>query len=335
MTPSLTSDLSVLVVEDDVEQLQLNQRLLEAEGFQTSGVTTARDAVCLLRERSFDALLCDFGLPDMNGGELLRYVRQIRPQTAFVMLTGYDDVATAVSSMRRGADEYLIKPAAANELGSKLLDAMQARRQLHENHKRAERAPIQGFLRGVQSLVTSLEAKDKYTRDHSRKVASIATQMAKTLPGLSRTQIGEIRVGALLHDIGKISVPLSILHKAGKLTEQEWEIIRRHPQEGARMVKPLARDFPEVHRIVLSEHERWDGNGYTQGLAGEAIPLGARLVMIADTYDAMCSNRSYRKALPKDEALRVIRDGAGGQFDPNLVPAFEGVVDSLPHPYDD
>ncbi|MCH2112138.1 MAG: HD domain-containing protein, partial [Planctomycetes bacterium] len=247
------------------------------------------------------------------------------------MLTGHDDVQKAVRTMRAGADEYLVKPVPTPELTTKILDSIEHRANVADIARR-EREPILNIYRGVASLVTSLEEKDAYTKNHSRKVERVSSMIAQALPDITRRQMQEIRFGARLHDVGKIAVPLTILHKEGPLDDEEWEVIKHHPVAGGRIVKHISRDFPEVWRIVRYEHERWDGKGYTEGLAGEQIPLGSRLVMIADTYDAVCSDRSYRKALSKDEATRIIRDGAGGQFDPGLVPLFEKVVHDLPHP---
>ncbi|MDP6942409.1 MAG: response regulator [Planctomycetota bacterium] len=322
---------NILVVEDDEEQLLLNAALLQNAGFETTAVTNAKDAVEMLTRDEFQGIVCDLGLPGMSGAELLRFVRLQHKNLAFLMLTGHDEVNTAVQTMQDGADEYLLKPISPMELSTKLLSAIATRRDQSEVAKR-EREPLMNIFRGVNSLVAGLEEKDTYTKNHSKKVATASTRMAQELPGITRQEILEIRYGALLHDVGKIAVPLTILHKTSKLTDEEWEVIKHHPIAGGRIVKPLCRDFPEVHRIVRYEHERWDGNGYTEGLAEEKIPLGSRLVMIADAFDAICSRRSYSEPQSKDEALRIIKDGAGSQFDPGLVPIFEKVLDDLPHP---
>ncbi len=291
-------------------------------------------------------MLSDLRLPGMLGTDLLRYVRLRHESLPFVMLTGVNDVPTVVRSMREGADEYLVKPVSPARLLQKLEGAVrhrQERNQVREEtrqrleeaeeavRRERERASFYGFMRGVHTLVISLELADPYTKDHSKKVASAAVLMARRL-GMRQRELREIRVGALLHDIGKIVVPREILHKEGPLTPEEWEIVRLHPLHGHDMLKPLGRYYPEVQRIVRHEHERWDGRGYPDGLKGEEIPLGSRLVMIADTYDAIISTRPYRPAATKADALRAIREGAGSQFDPDLIPAFEAVLPDLPGP---
>jgi len=335
LTSTSAQSPCVLLVEDDVEQLNFARLALEREGFQVTGVGDAHAAVKQLHAQDFDVVVSDLRLPGMSGVQFLRYVRLYRSDLPFVMLTGMNDVPTAVSSMRDGADEYLLKPVDPVTLRERLRTAIVQRAEkaaAGRQARQAETAGLIGFLRGVHALINSLEMKDQYTRDHSKKVAGVSMTMARELGGLGRKEIREIRVGALLHDVGKIGVPQAILHKNGPLTDAEWDLVKQHPLFGARILQPLAKNHPEVQKIVRHEHERWDGRGYPDGIAGEAIPLGARLIMIADTYDAICSTRPYRKALSKDHALQVMREGSGTQFDPALVPVFERVLAVLPEP---
>jgi len=326
---------SVLLVEDDPEQAALIERGLESSGFRVSPVRDARSALHCLALEEFTAIVSDLSLPGMSGDELLRHIRQINPKVPFLMLTGSQDVKTAVQSMHDGADEYLLKPVTPHTLAAKLLAAMEARaRQIsqEQSSRSAHMGRLITFLKSVKAMVNALETKDQYTRDHSKKVAQSAVMMAREVPGMTLRGIREIRIGALLHDIGKIGIPLTILHKDGPLTDEEWAEVKRHPEYGVRILEPLSREYPEVLAIVRHEHERWDGRGYPDGISGTDIPLGSRLIMIADTYDAICSTRPYRKALPKEAALEIIREGAGGQFDPSLVPVFERVLPELPMP---
>ena len=326
---------SVLLVEDDLEQAELVERGLERSGFRVASVRDAREALHRMALEDFVAIVSDLSLPGMNGDELLRHIRQMEPSMPFLMLTGSQDVQTAVQSMHDGADEYLLKPVTPQTLSTKLLAAIERRaRQIAEEKSTldANMGKLITFLRSVKAMVNALETKDQYTRDHSKKVAQCAVMMARHVPGMTRRGIREIRIGALLHDIGKIGVPLTILHKNGPLDDEEWAEVKRHPEYGARVLEPLSREYPEVLAIVRHEHERWDGRGYPDGIAGTDIPLGARLIMIADTYDAVCSTRPYRKAMSKEAALEIIQEGSGGQFDPSLVPVFEKVLPELPLP---
>lgn len=326
---------SVLLVEDDLEQAELVERGLERSGFRVASVRDAREALHRMALEDFVAIVSDLSLPGMNGDELLRHIRQMEPSMPFLMLTGSQDVQTAVQSMHDGADEYLLKPVTPQTLSTKLLAAIERRaRQIAEEKSTldANLGKLITFLRSVKSMVNALETKDQYTRDHSKKVAQCAVMMARHVPGMTRRGIREIRIGALLHDIGKIGVPLTILHKNGPLDDEEWAEVKRHPEYGVRILEPLSREYPEVLAIVRHEHERWDGRGYPDGIGGTDIPLGARLIMIADTYDAVCSTRPYRKAMSKEAALEIIQEGSGGQFDPSLVPVFEKVLPELPLP---
>ncbi|MFK5955532.1 MAG: response regulator [Planctomycetota bacterium] len=321
-----TENPYVLVVEDDPDQSALLERGLGQRGFRVASVRDARSALHRLTLERFDAVVSDLGLPGMRGDELLRLIRNVDQLLPFIMLTGENDVTTAVKSVRDGADEYLMKPASVASVIQHILSAMERRTQSNEDVRRlrdADLAELKAFLTGVQALVNSLETKDQYTRDHSKKVAQIALMMAKEIPGMTNRQLREIRIGAWLHDIGKIGIPLTILHKDGPLNNEEWDEVKKHTIYGARILEPLSKHYPEVQRIVRHEHERWDGKGYPDGISGTDIPLGSRLIMIADTYDAICSTRPYRAALTREDALKVIQDGAGTQFDPSLVPVFE------------
>ncbi|MBT3340194.1 MAG: response regulator [Planctomycetes bacterium] len=326
---------SILLVEDDVDQRTLLQTALGQKGFRVCAVGDARAALHRMTLERFQVIVSDLGLPGMNGDEFLRHVRMYNEEIPFVMLTGVNDVNIAVQSMQDGADEYMLKPASPSTLHARIHAAVESRKLKFAQHKAvldADKAQLEGFLRGVQALVNSLEAKDQYTRDHSASVAEVSMLMARQIPGMDSNAMREIRIGSMLHDIGKIGVPLEILHKDGPLDDNEWDEIKRHPGYGARILEPLSKKYPEVQRIVLHEHERWDGRGYPDGISGTDIPLGSRLIMIADTYDAICSTRPYRKARSKEEARDIILEGAGSQFDPDLVPVFDCVLADLPAP---
>ena len=328
-----TENPYVLVVEDDPDQSALLERGLGKRGYRVASVRDARSALHRLTLERFDAVVSDLGLPGMRGDELLRLIRNVDQLLPFVMLTGENDVTTAVNSVRDGADEYLMKPASVASVIQHIQSAMDRRMQTNNDERRlrdADLAELKAFLTGVQALVNSLETKDQYTRDHSKKVAQIALMMAREIPGMNNDRMREIRIGAWLHDIGKIGIPLTILHKEGPLNAEEWDEVKKHTIYGARILEPLSKHYPEVQRIVRHEHERWDGKGYPDGIAGTDIPLGSRLIMIADTYDAICSTRPYRAAMTREDALKVIQEGSGTQFDPSLVPVFEKTYREFP-----
>ncbi len=195
---------------------------------------------------------------------------------------------------------------------------------------RAFRALQQGYLGTVEALSEALDARDGYTAGHAHSVLEMVEATGREL-GISGAELEALRCGALFHDIGKIGVPDRILNKPGPLDEGEWRVMKRHPEIGAQILAPLAFMAPSVP-IVRHEHEHWDGSGYPDGLAGEEIPLGARVILVCDAYHAMTSDRPYRAALDRWEALRRLRVGAGRQFDPGVVDAFLEIFSVREHP---
>jgi putative nucleotidyltransferase with HDIG domain len=327
--------LRILIVEDDLDMAIHLRHNLNREGFQGTVTENARAGLERLKIERIDVIVSDLNLAGgMRGDEFLRHVRQSHPHVAFVMLTGEKDVPTAVQAMQDGAEEYLLKPSSIDTIADAVVSAHRKSERRREQLKRsrlAEHGAFMGQFTTIRTLVNTLETKDIYTRDHSKKVALCTMIMARAM-GMDRPRMRELRIGALLHDIGKIGVPLTILHKEGSLSQDEWEVIKKHTTDGAHIVAPLAKYLPEVQRIVRHEHERWDGKGYPDGIGELDIPLGSRLIMLADTYDAVCSNRSYRKAQAPEVVLEIVREGAGSQFDPSLVPVFESTYHLFPKP---
>lgn len=339
-----SASASILVVEDDKPLCELISRRLKAEGFRVEAVTTTREAILLLRDRSFGAVLCDVRLPGMSGLDLLRFVRLLDQQTTIVLTSGLRDVPTAVEAMKLGADDFLAKPFKMSEVLAALRGAMARRRATFQrlqrqteletaaaaagaDEDRRERDFSALFLRSVRSLVHSLEAKDPYTRHHSKRVSVMGDRIASIL-GLGPAARQKVRLAGLLHDVGKIGVDKAVLHKRGPLNEEERRQIYDHPLMGERILKPMMARYPEIVLYCKHEHERWDGGGYPTGLEGEDIPIGARIIAVADCYDAVCSDRPYRKAQSHEKAMAILERNAGTQFDPTVVNAFTELVAS-------
>jgi putative two-component system response regulator len=327
--------IRVLIVEDDPDQARLLHLRLSKEGFLASVVDSASAALVRLKQEIYSAVLSDLNMPGMRGDEFLRRLRSDHPAVAFVMYTGEtQDVAAAVNAFKNGVDDYLTKPMPIKELAKALIGAVHNRQRelfLERQLRVASHGQLEAVYRTQRALVRAMETKDMYTRHHSIKVAYCTVLMAREM-GLDSPRMRTFKVAALLHDIGKIGVPLTVLHKEGALDDKEWEIIKKHTVDGAHIVEPLKQYLPEVVSIVRHEHERWDGGGYPDGIAGVQIPLASRLIMIADTYDAICSDRAYRKAQSPEFAAEVIRAGAGTQFDPDLLPIFERTYHQFPRP---
>jgi len=262
---------------------------------------------------------------------LLREIITRWPDTAVIVVTAVAEVESAVTCLQMGALDYVAKPFHLDEVRARVSQALDKRRLIIENHSYQQglevRVEAQArrieelFLEGVHALVFALEAKDAYTRGHSMRVANYSVEIARAL-GLDKDLIDTIALGAELHDVGKIGVSESVLHKAGKLSEAEYRHIMEHTVIGARILGPLMRDAPGALAIVRSHHERLDGSGFPDGLKGDVIPLEARLVSVADAFDAMTSVRPYRPSLSVKHAMRELEEGKGVQFDAEVVNAF-------------
>lgn len=327
----------ILIVDDDVSVRGVLTVLLGEEGYLCTSAASADEALDAARRTEYPLVISDVRMPGRDGLWLLDRLRDSHPDTAIVMLTGYGDTEAAVECLRNGAADYLLKPpkvtdlvrAIERALGRRRLElARQKYRRSLENRVREKTAELSRALRDLEStyaqtlwsLVAALDAREHETGDHSQRVVRWSLAIARRL-GLPEADLPDLGRGALLHDIGKIGVPDAILLKTGPLSEEEWAEMRRHPQIGFDILKSI--DFlRRSAEMVLSHHERWDGRGYPRGLGGEAIPIAARVFAIADTYDAMTSDRPYRAA-PGDAAARSeIARCAGTQFDPRCVEAF-------------
>jgi putative two-component system response regulator len=255
-----------------------------------------------------------------------------------LMLTAVAEVEMAVACLQAGAFDYIPKPFQVDEVRARVGQALEKRRLILENRHYqqhlAEMVDQQAlrieelFLEGVQTLVHALEAKDPYTKGHSSRVAAYAGRIARAL-GLTEGDVQLIELGAELHDVGKIGVRESVLHKPGTLTSEEYEHIMQHPAIGARILAPLLKHAPQVLHIVRSHHERLDGKGLPDGLGGDAVSLPARIVAVADAFDAMTTGRPYRPPRPVAAAVEELRRAAGTQWDGAVVDAFVVVCREL------
>ncbi|HXE56855.1 MAG TPA: HD domain-containing phosphohydrolase [Gemmatimonadales bacterium] len=333
--------VTCLLVDDDPNDRFLVGRMLRKQGIEVVEAASGERAFDLLRHRGgIPLVISDMRMPGMSGLEFLERALREYPDTAVIMLTGLADTATAVRCLHAGAADYLLKPVMPDELRARVSRALEKRLlvlqnrfyQRHLERRVAEQARRieELFLEAVQMLARALEAKDAYTRGHSVRVSRYAAEIATEL-GVRSNAVEEIRIGGELHDIGKIGVREAVLDKPGRLTLEEYHQITEHPMLGERMLMPLARRSPAVLRIVRSHHERMDGRGFPDGLVGARIPFEARIVAVADAFDAMTSRRPYRPARPAAEALEELRRGAGSQFDPDVVAAFIARFEDPPH----
>lgn len=328
-----------LVVDDEPGVRRSLVRMLQAQGFTCFEAASGAEALALMeRLEPLPLIVSDMRMPELDGIGLLEAVRRRYPDTSVIMLSGMSETTTAVDCLHRGAADFLLKPISMNELQARVTRVLEKRalvlenRYYQENLERRVQEQAQRiqelFLQGVQMLARALEAKDSYTRGHSIRVSQYAVATAQRL-GLGESLVDSIRLGGELHDIGKIGTREAVLHKPGNLTAEEFRQITEHPLLGEKMLSPLAHESPAVLRIVRSHHERLDGRGFPDGLRGERIPIEARIVAVADTFDAITTRRPYRESRSPEEAVGELRRVAGTQLDPEAVAAF---VAAFPNP---
>ena len=320
----------ILIVDDeDIIRRLLGQRL-SGEGYRCQEASSAEQALEELRARPAELVILDIKMPGKSGVDLLPQIKTSYPDTAVIMATAITDTHIAIQCMKQGAYDYLTKPFNLDEVSLSVGRALEKRRlelenrdyQRHLEHKvKAQARKIRdSFLGAITALAYALEARDKYTSGHSQGVTEIAVAIAKELE-LPWDRIDRIRLAGLLHDIGKIGVRESVLNKPGRLTDGEFQHIKYHSELGEHILTPIVED-KEILKAVRHHHEYYDGSGYPEGLKGEQIPLGARILVVADAYDAMTSERPYREAMSAEMACAEIERGKGIQFDPTVADAF-------------
>jgi putative two-component system response regulator len=327
----------VTVVDDEEDVARVIQKALAMRGYQVDVYHRGEDALEHLMHAPCDVLVTDIHMPRMHGNELQRRAREIHTSLAVIMITAATDVELAVTCMQDGASDYITKPFDLKDVALRVERAIERqlllkeRRDYHANLARKVEEQSQQirmvYQDSLQMLSHALEAKDECTRDHSVRVAALAVALAEAYGVRDAEFIRTLRMAALVHDIGKIGVPEAILAKPGPLTKAEFDEIKKHPVTGEMILRPIFRDG-DLLAIVRHHHESWNGNGYPDGLTGEEIPIGARIVAVADTYDALTSLRPYRSARSSTEALAILSDGSGKQWDARIVDTILSLADT-------
>lgn len=326
-----------LIVDDEPRLRQVMGHLMRSDGFQCVEAGNGLEALTQLEQYPVTLVMSDLRMPKMDGFELLREIRARFPDVAVVMITAVADVEMAVNCLASGAADYVIKPYQLEDIRARVAQALEKRRLILENRAYRqgleERVTQQAhrleelFLASIQSLAEALELKDPYTRGHSIRVSHYSSVIANAM-GFTGEELRQVELGGHVHDIGKIGVRESVLNKADRLTEEEYQHIMTHPMLGWRILAPLLGDTPGALNIVRSHHERFDGQGVPDGLAGDAIPLEARIVCAADALDAMTSDRPYRPSeMSLEMAVDELRRCAGTQFDPEVIEALVTAAD--------
>lgn len=318
---SLGSPFRVLVVDDEPAQVALVSAILETPLFEVTPARDGASALALVAAREFDVVLLDKRMPDIDGDEVCRRIRAELGETMLpiIMVTGSGSSEQLSHSLAAGASDFIRKPYAAMELAARVNAAVTRKR-------------LTDQLESVESVMFALarmvEAKDGDTGDHCTRLARLAVRFGRWL-GVGNEELVALRRGGVLHDIGKLGIPESILLKRGALDAAEWTVMRTHTVIGERLCSSM-KSFRLTSQIVRSHHERWDGSGYPDGLAGPAIPRLARIFQLCDIYDALTNARAYKPALPQAAALDIMAaEGARGWREPGLLAAFREFVGSV------
>lgn len=315
----------ILVVDD--EQGIIDSIKIFLNHYNITGVTNPLEAIELIKKEHFDLMLLDFLMSPIHGDEVVEKIRKFNKNLYILLLTGHKDLAPPLETIKRlDIQGYCEKSDKMDQLlllvesGLKSVEQMNTISNINEKLETAYSDLKDAYKGTMESLRLAVDAKDSYTKNHSDRVSYYSVLLAKAL-NLPEEQIELIKDGGLFHDIGKIGIPDSILQKAGKLTDDEYHDIKNHPSIGEHILQP-AKIFDNIIPMVKHHHERFDGKGYPSSLKGEEIPIEARIVCIADSFDAMTSDRSYRPRFTLYKALDELKKCKNAQFDPNLVDIF-------------
>jgi putative two-component system response regulator len=353
----------LLIVDDDQTLRHWTERVVQERGYSCDGVGDVAEARDNLQRSVYQLVLLSVNMPSTSGMELLAHIRSSHPAMAVVMVTGEDDPRLALTAIEHGAYGYMVKPVGPGELMINVANALHRRRHVQESRRVVQRTQatadhrsraLQEALEELQGpanaggwasqaetifrLARLVEFRDEESGHHLQRMSCYCEILARRI-GLSEPHSELVRLAGQLHDVGKVATPDSLLRKHGKLTAQEFEVVKEHAVTGYKM---LAGSSSEVVRLGASiahcHHERWDGGGYPRGLVGSEIPREARIAAIADVFDALTSDRVYRAAFPVQSAFELLQAGRGSHFDPDMLDAFVAArdeIEAIRHTYTD
>lgn len=339
---------AVLVIDDEETMCNLLKDSLSQEGYEVTATQKAKDGLRLAQNNSFDLIITDLKMPEIDGIEMIRKIKEFGVDNTIVVITAYPSFETVREALHLGAYDYVTKPFNLEEIyfavkravgfhqlklaNKKLMKELEKENIILENKveertrhlKKLYHDMQSAYMATVKALAQAIDAKDHYTHSHSEHVTKYAVAVAKEME-FSPRELDVLREACQLHDLGKIGIHDYILSKSDKLTEKEWDEIRLHSLRGAEILEPLTF-LDGVITLVRQHHERYDGTGYPNGLKGEEIELGARIIAVADAFDAMISERPYRKAYSKEYAVSKLKENSDTQFDAKVVKVFLKVL---------
>ena len=327
----------ILIVDDEQGICNLFARRLTREGYLCTTANNGKEALSRFYKDAFSLIISDIKMPEMDGIEFLKRVRDINSKMMVIMVTGYPEIDMAVEAMRLGAYDFIIKPADLDLVTLSVKKALEKKRleeevEAYHNHlerlveertgklQQAYRILKKAHLDSVKILAEAIDAKDPYTRGHSDRVKRMSLKIAYQL-GFAEDRLESLEYGALLHDIGKIGIRDEVLQKPGALSPEEYQHIQEHPLIGVKIVEGIDF-FKDMIPVIRHHHEHFDGSGYPDGLAGEAIPLEARIIFVPDAFDAMSTLRPHRGAMPLEDVLMELDKAKSKQFDPQVLEIF-------------
>lgn len=313
----------ILVVDDEELIRRTVAKILKKSDFEVFLAEDGYHAVAMAKEQTFDMVISDVRMPGIDGVETIRQIKEIQPDIYSIIITGYASEETPVQALKVGVNDYIFKPFEIDTFNHSVLRNIVNLRLTREKALLAKRLK-ENMITVIDTLATTLEARDPYTHGHSHRVGAYSCWIAEEL-NYSDDEMEILRHGGILHDIGKIAVREEVLNKPGRLTAEEYEHIKIHPTVGFNILKQI-NDLDALLPIVLSHHERIDGKGYPHGVPGGDIPLNARIAAIADTFDALTSNRPYRDGMPLEKAIAILESVKGSQLDAELVDIFVAKV---------
>ena len=329
----------ILIVDDEPEITAILSDLFHGK-YDCTTASSAEDALGRLARTNYELVISDITMPGMSGLDMIPHVKGNSPNTVVVMISGMQTVESAIEALRLGAFDYVMKPFDLRQVEAVVTRALEhhdliVAKQRYEDHleelveqrtaelDQALNSLEEAYRSTLKALTTALETRDLETHGHSERVVSYSMRLGREY-GLDGERLKSLEFGSLLHDIGKIGVPDLILRKPAKLTSEEWVLMREHPVHGQQILRGI-KFLEGAARVVAQHHEQWDGSGYPLGLSGNDMDICARIFSVADAFDAITSDRVYRKGKPYQAAAQELDEWAGKQFDPKVVEAFHRV----------